>query len=334
MKRWLARAGLSLATLTLCLLLIEGVLRLGAGGDADFVADAVVAEHPPALYTADGQRTRLQPNTEVTFRAAEYTVPVRTNSLGLRGPEAAPGGLLCLGDSFTFGAQVPEELTWCSRMGGANAGVGGYGTFEATLALNELRPELQPSQVVLAFYLGNDLRDNRNHERPPPPTSQAPVSPLGEGLSALSRRLGQASYTWSALAAAWTLHNPDFRVEEYADEMRPFLGLSEELRGPTARAFAELERSCRDLDCRVVLIPPLYVVEADRREATFRAFDMAPPEDIDALAREVTALTRLPVLDLTPALRAAEGPLYYRFDPHWNAEGHRVAAEAITAWEP
>ena len=43
----------------------------------------------------------------------------------------------------------------------------------------------------------------------------------------------------------------------------------------------------------------------------------------------------IPVIDLVPALRAAESPLqgtYFIFDGHWNARGHDVAAQAVLDW--
>jgi len=52
----------------------------------------------------------------------------------------------------------------------------------------------------------------------------------------------------------------------------------------------------------------------------------------------------VPFLDLTPALRRADhgvlGGPYYVYDGHWNAHGHRVAAEEVgrflreRAWLP
>ena len=41
---------------------------------------------------------------------------------------------------------------------------------------------------------------------------------------------------------------------------------------------------------------------------------------------------RIPLLDLTAALRREEGAFagpYYRYDGHWNALGHRVAAREL-----
>jgi len=43
-----------------------------------------------------------------------------------------------------------------------------------------------------------------------------------------------------------------------------------------------------------------------------------------------------PVLDLTPALKAANSAPFWKtyltFDRHWNARGHRVAGQAVAAY--
>lgn len=52
--------------------------------------------------------------------------------------------------------------------------------------------------------------------------------------------------------------------------------------------------------------------------------------------RQIARLGDFPVLDLTPALREADrgvlGGPYYVQDGHWNATGHRAAAEAVERW--
>jgi alginate O-acetyltransferase complex protein AlgJ len=42
----------------------------------------------------------------------------------------------------------------------------------------------------------------------------------------------------------------------------------------------------------------------------------------------------VPFVDLLPPVRAAQGeaPLYYRFDAHWNARAHALAAETVAAF--
>lgn len=39
-----------------------------------------------------------------------------------------------------------------------------------------------------------------------------------------------------------------------------------------------------------------------------------------------------PVVSLLPAFSAAEGPLVFRHDPHWNEAGHGVAGRALASW--
>jgi acetyltransferase AlgX (SGNH hydrolase-like protein) len=51
---------------------------------------------------------------------------------------------------------------------------------------------------------------------------------------------------------------------------------------------------------------------------------------------EIGKVGGFPVLDLTPALREATGPLvgepYLLYDGHWNARGHRAAADAVASF--
>jgi len=57
---------------------------------------------------------------------------------------------------------------------------------------------------------------------------------------------------------------------------------------------------------------------------------------VAARVAEMGRLAGVPVLDLTPALRAASGGLggepYLLYDGHWNARGHRAAGEAVAAF--
>ena len=112
-------------------------------------------------------------------RAPEYTTHLRTNSLGLRGPEVAvpkPADVfrvLVLGDSFVEAAQVMEDQTFTQRLerelnarGGSrrvevlNAGVGGWGTGQEMLYLRNEGLQLQPDLVLLVLYAGNDIANN------------------------------------------------------------------------------------------------------------------------------------------------------------------------------
>jgi hypothetical protein len=56
---------------------------------------------------------------------------------------------------------------------------------------------------------------------------------------------------------------------------------------------------------------------------------------VAARLRAIAAAERIPLLDLTPPLRAATGVLswpYYDFDSHWNSLGHQVAGREVDAF--
>jgi len=117
----------------------------------------------------------LEPSGSSFQRTRDYGVLVRTNSLGMRDREhaalPAPGTfrILVLGDSFMEAYQVPLEESLAYRLEARlaprgievlNLGVGGYGTGQQLLALEEEGLRYRPDLVVLAFYLGNDVHNN------------------------------------------------------------------------------------------------------------------------------------------------------------------------------
>lgn len=125
-----------------------------------------------------------------TQEEMEFRVPVRVNSAGLRDVEhtpAKPPGVfrvLVLGDSFiealqvrledTFGRRLEQELQALSgtaRYEVISLGVSGYGTASEFLAYREMGRRYDPDLVLLAFYPGNDVRNNS-------PTLEPQLRPL------------------------------------------------------------------------------------------------------------------------------------------------------------
>lgn len=99
------------------------------------------------------------------------------NTDGLRGAELGSQSerrVLVLGDSFVFGAGVdvaaalPEQLEELAA-GGAefvNAGTPGYGTARELAWLETYGEELQPDELLLCVFMGNDFSDNLSVEPP------------------------------------------------------------------------------------------------------------------------------------------------------------------------
>jgi len=109
----------------------------------------------------------------------EGTAWLAVNREGLRGPEISvrkpPGTvrIAVLGDSFTEAQQVPQESTFCAvmqrKLGAClkprtvqvlNFGVDGYGTTQELITLRKRVWQFDPDAVVLAFFTGNDMRNN------------------------------------------------------------------------------------------------------------------------------------------------------------------------------
>jgi hypothetical protein len=89
----------------------------------------------------------------------------------------------------------------------------------------------------------------------------------------------------------------------------------------------------------VVYVPARFEVDDAAWRVTIEKYAIREAEWDRGLVRgRLASSTRragVPLLDLTPALRAAEGLLrttYYPYDGHWNARGHHVAAEEIRGW--
>jgi lysophospholipase L1-like esterase len=117
----------------------------------------------------------LRPGWTARDEAPDYRITVRTNALGLRGPEAAPlppagvQRVLVLGDSFAFGYGVEDEESFPRRLearwraeGRAvevlNAAVPGYSADHHLVVLRERGFALAPDLVLVALC-ENDVDD-------------------------------------------------------------------------------------------------------------------------------------------------------------------------------
>ncbi len=170
---------LILGSLVAGLLLAEVLLR-------------IVGFSYPGFHHADMHRGWvLRPGAEGWFQG-EGRAYVRISRDGLRDRDhdfAKPAGvyrIAILGDSMTEAMQVDREnafpallerdLAGCAALHGQkpeviNLGVNGYGTAQELIALREQGWKYQPDLVLLAFFLGNDVRNNH------PVLNAEPASP-------------------------------------------------------------------------------------------------------------------------------------------------------------
>jgi lysophospholipase L1-like esterase len=292
--------------------------------------------------------TRNIPGARGVARTPEYEMRMSINSHGLRDreiPYAKPDGvrrILCLGDSYTFGYGVQAAQTYAKlvedrlradtepevRWEVINAGVGSTGTAHQLAYLTSEGIRYAPDIVTLCFCPANDFWENitsglftlagdslLQHEAPR--TAGRKIQrltkfiPFYNSLVAHSQLLNLLRYRISAL------HYRDLARNDPDDEDVPaVLQRRDHL---TRRLLARMQEFCRTRGCDFVLVV------------------IPPPADTDLprRTRELTAFAAdrgIPCLDLGPIMAAAEArgaQLIFPHDGHWNAEGHRLVADAL-----
>jgi hypothetical protein len=167
-RRVAANFALMLAGVAIAFAVAEAAVRLSGLAKA-------------SLYTWDAYRGwGLKPGAS-GWQREEGAGFVSVNRAGFRGPEwtiAKPADTLrvaVIGDSFTEAPQVAYERTFCAvaerALGGCkgldgrkiqvmNFGVDAYGTAQELITLRRHVWQYSPDLVVLAFFSGNDLRNN------------------------------------------------------------------------------------------------------------------------------------------------------------------------------
>jgi lysophospholipase L1-like esterase len=107
---------------------------------------------------------------------------------------------------------------------------------------------------------------------------------------------------------------------------------------------AVLEAFKKDVDdhgarLAIVHVPGRMEIQDASWRATQKLYRLAEGAwDLNKVRKKLQSLGAsigIPVIDLVPALRAAESPLhstYFLFDGHWNARGHDVASGAVLDW--
>ena len=360
MKHPLAtRALLALGGLAVGLLMVEVIARIvPAAGHADLLFDSPDAS-PVGLYVIDPELVLVpKPGFEDTIRSRGYTVDLAFNELGLRSPplDQLPEGprWLAVGDSFTASVQVPLEDTFGARLGQSlgevvlNAGVDGYSTWQASGRAARLDPTVNAHATLLTFFLGNDLQDNANFEHVKRTVqgreagSPIPRAPVHMGRRLLMRYSAIYGHLRIWQRARDLQSGRDPSREWWRDELAIFSSQGEPALRRLMRPTQQALRVARDAAGRrgdrlvVALAPPAFVVYPDRLGATFAVVGLDPASATpDAPAQAVTTTLHqlgIQACDLTPALRAAaagDDALYFTYDGHWTAAGHRVVAEAL-----
>jgi len=270
-------------------------------------------------------RTRLKRNFSGVQITPEFRQHLSTNSLGHRGPEPRGplrGALLYLGDSFTVGYGVNDGEEYpalvaarlAERGAGTvpyiNAGRGNTGQSHWIKYLRREAPALEPTFVIVQInetdfsdnlldaLLAVDSAGNITELPLPKPGLGRLVQPVLDALPFVS-----SSYLYGLVRQAY------FALSSRPAEGPPDPGQRGREDRMLMRLVEEVDRLCDEAGWRTVALRIALDDERDARvDSLFTAHGIP--------SRRVRDRNALP-------------DFYYAIDGHWNAAGHRLAAEMI-----
>ena len=322
----------------------------------------------PGPFIQDGDGFfRLRPGHfgRVTNRT-EFDHEIRINAAGLRGGDPAQAAgcrVLAAGDSFTFGLGVEEHEVFHQlaaeqlRESGVaievlNGGIPAIGVPQEVRWIERHGLRLDPDLVLLAVFIGNDLRDAKagsDHWT----VIDGHLAPPGGGRRGMRDRLYERSHLFvlgknAVLNGLRRWLSELFGLEEpwsrrYARETFAIYHRSPSpvVREGLARTEQALDRLMDLADrhgFRVVatLIPDVVQVEGARWQAALEQLGLqAEAVDAEQPGRWLQAAFErrgIPVLDHAGAFRARierGEELYFPADRHWNRDGHRLAGTQV-----
>jgi len=247
-----------------------------------------------------------------------------------------------------------------------SAGVSGYGTAGATLSFERDGHRYAPDLVLLAFYPGNDIQNNSptledrllpvygesgRLERVAGSTRETPESRLPEWKTYRYLRkviLTQQPQVARALVAIGLMDEAAIRAEPMRDEIPTAYGgyqvplapewidAWERTEGLLDRLAAASRAHGAHFAVAIVSIRE-QIYPGSWNEIVAQHPAMHTREwDLDAPQRRVEAWCArrgVDCLALAPAFRArsaaAAEPLHFRYDGHWTADGHTLAAAEL-----
>lgn len=300
----------------------------------------------------------LQPGLKdllIENQAAGLSMHISSDSIGFTNPgkDYHKASVFFVGDSFTLGSYVPANQSFVGLVEGAlaaetiNLGQTGYNMAQYREIVEHLVPRFQPDTVVLCIF-ANDLwqlespeflanyYDSMGVAKYEAPNRPWPTRTFA---NAVYKRLFSSN-----TPAANSTQQPykTATVANGAAEMQLWRG-----RGIHPRYFEnglheQFEALFQQLliDLKRMGVQPMTVFIPSKEACYADAYNALFPEDAGYLKQEADAFKRLwgisalegvPFLDLTPAFRqhGKSAQLYFERDGHWNAAGHRLAAQLI-----
>jgi len=335
LKRWIANLLLVLFGLTVAVAALEGGARLLSGW---------LGTAPYMKYDATLGWVAL-PDIVKRHREERYgfDVTYTLNSFGMRGPNrdvAKPAGIvriMLLGDSNGFGWGLDENshlMAHLGRLAGVetfNLSLAGYGTDQELLRFRRDGLQFKPD-VVIVQSTANDFEEIQHpffNQKPKPhfvltqsgelQLQNVPVRSEGPKAAEFLRNSLPLPYAdwlgWNSFAYN-LLNGPYFSMMR---KFRSTRGSAQPAEIFTPGSIALYNRLLEEI-----------ALEVDRLGATGLLVHAVP----ELSQRPEWLRTRLPVVNLDPkfkASRAAGHEPLFEDGYHWNAVGHKIAADEVTA---
>lgn len=284
-----------------------------------------------------------------------YPVNIQYDGHGFRNDqEFKQADVVVLGDSFVEGVLVPQpqlvssDLRQLLNVQVANLGQSGYGPQQEAIVLKRFGSELRPKVVLWFFFEGNDLLDVARYERFVKDRDDIIKKRDNWSQRTFTRN---ALYTIAGFTApdiigdgsearrrSGTFLNKQSNQSETIYFAYPGTALSEEEMTslPVAQTnLLEARKFSEDNGAKFlfVFVPTKFRVYSEFCEFPADGYGRSwKPNDLPARLDQWSKDNGISYLDLTPALKesaASGGLVYFSDDGHWNAQGHRVAAETI-----
>ncbi len=371
MKRWIANVAALSVGVTASLVFVEVGLRVaGLNYPAFYTVDAVrgFALRPGAQgeWTREGRGEVRINRAGFRGRDVDQSPAPRVLRIAVLGDSFTEA--LQVDEQQSFVQQLQERLAsadHCSlrRKDSAgvevlNFGVGAYGTGQQLLTWRHLARRYRPDWVLLVVYPGNDFTDNEPISR-----SDRPVFVLdAQNNLVVDQGFRQsAAYRWRMSLPGRALdglvnHSRLLQLlneakNRWASRVQPDQEQSQSVRPQVPRTPVASDQAWRLTDHLIAALAS----EAQADQARFAVISTSAPEQVWPIASErpsqpfaqeqrlgsLLAKRQIPYLPLAPDLqRQADqaGLLLHGFkgqspgEGHWNANGHRLAADLIAPW--
>ncbi len=315
-------------------------------------ADLTLSTHPWMEIGPEGPRMKPDTNLRIRARLNGAAIPLRINSLGLRGPRISgvkPRGvqrILFLGDSVVFGPGLAENETVPYRLGlrlggrveVVNAGVPGMSLKDEAGLLEEIVEKADPDHVLLGFYLNDSVRSIiLTEEYGDLGDFWAGTVTRGRKTSAvfnrawegwLSRRLVKTyklNEEWGRLFEEGEWRNDRAAYDRIVKLASDDFGAAwrDDSWPAIEKEMGRLKKICEENGAGLsVVVFPVSV------QAYSRVGDDLPQRRV----RTIAAKLGLPMFDLLPAIKQArDQPIFYD-QCHFTPMGADLAATSMAPW--